>query len=96
VHSKRQVWVVVRYDEYAEKFESAGIEQRVTVVKVLDDGHEAEREATHLNELNCDKGCRYRSQVTRWLEPSGGVGLHATAGPDDLSAQNPVEYRFNV
>jgi hypothetical protein len=66
MRSRRPVSVVVRYDEYAAEF-GVDMDRLITVVKVLDDPSEADREAARLNELNGHKGCRYWSQVTRLL-----------------------------
>lgn len=87
MRSKRPVWVVVRYDQWSEAFESVGVERRITVVKVLDDGDEAQREAARLNTLNGLKGCLYWSQMTRWLEPRPAQPAPATPGSEALGPE---------
>lgn len=59
-----RVFAVVRLDSFSDV--DVPIENRFTVVRVLDDEAKAEREAHRLNGLNGDDVCRYYVQVTRW------------------------------
>jgi hypothetical protein len=59
----KHVYAIIRHETDAD--ESTPIDLRVTVKKVVDDPHYAEREVQRLNDLNKGKGSYYFYQVTR-------------------------------
>jgi len=54
------VFAVVRFDDYL-----SGIEDAITITKVLRKKEDARREAERLNRLNASKGSRYFWKLTR-------------------------------
>jgi hypothetical protein len=64
----RQVYAILRYDEFQDS--STTIENRVTVTRVMLEEANARAEVQRLNAMNAQKGCRYFMQATRLLEGS--------------------------
>jgi hypothetical protein len=62
---RKEVWVVVRYDEYVDDPEAA-----FTVKEIVRDRELAEAEVARLNKVNADKRCRYWVTLGR-LFPDG-------------------------
>lgn len=60
---QRQVFAILRFDEFADS--SVAVENRITVVEIVEDDETARIEVQRLNELNKAKGCRYYFQATR-------------------------------
>lgn len=70
IESKRQVFVVVRIDDFGEA--AADPETLVSIVKVMDEQEFAEAERERLAELARGRGssCRYVVHATRFVEPA--------------------------
>ena len=60
---QRQVYAILRFDEFSDP--SVAVENRVTVVEIVEGDETARTEVQRLNELNAAKGCRYYLQATR-------------------------------
>lgn len=61
--SRKQVYAILRYDEFQDP--DVAIENRVTVTCVVNDETMARGEVDRLNTLNGNNGCRYFWQATR-------------------------------
>ena len=59
----KQGYAIVRLDEFQD--DTAKLENRVTIKKIVWSQSTAQSEVERLNTLNADKGCRYFWQTTR-------------------------------
>jgi hypothetical protein len=66
--SQKQVYAILRYDEFQNA--TVSIEDRITVTRIVHDEGTADAEVRRLNDLNREKGCRYFWQTTRLGEPT--------------------------
>jgi hypothetical protein len=64
--SQKQVYAVLRYDEFQSP--ATPIENRISVIRVVHNEATAKAEVQRLSDLNSQKGCRYFWQATRLAE----------------------------
>ena len=64
--SQKQVYAILRYDEFQNS--TVPIENRISVTRVVHDEATANAEVRRLNDLNSEKGCRYFWQTTSLIE----------------------------
>jgi len=83
----QHIYAILRYEVDAD--ETAPIDLRITVKKVVVDPHYADAEVKRLNDLNKDKKSYYFSQVTRFEDVP--LQLEAVTAPAGGSRNRAVD-----